>query len=218
MVSLPRQAQDKHRETLKRDAFLIGRSGHLDEFDQAISFFLPNMTWMQPPGFVHKMVAETWSPHGLRVTVNGTEQTGVNANNATDSFLATIMASAQISTPSNDGSSSSSSGGMAKQQEEEGEEEEEEEEGEEDTTIFLRVASVNASSVRLSIRGKPIAGSVKQTTISSDDPKAGNWPSDPLAVSPKVSMLELRGEGAEEGLGEAVELPERSFTIFEVKL
>jgi hypothetical protein len=31
-------------------------------------------------------------------------------------------------------------------------------------------------------------------------------------------MLELRGEGAEEGLGEAVELPERSFTIFEVKL
>ena len=35
-------------------SFCNERSGHFDAFDQGISFFLPNMTWIQPPGYVHK--------------------------------------------------------------------------------------------------------------------------------------------------------------------
>ena len=33
-------------------SFCTERSGHFDAFDQGISFFLPNMTWLQPPGYV----------------------------------------------------------------------------------------------------------------------------------------------------------------------
>ena len=28
----------------------------------------PNMTWIQPPGYVHAMIASTWQPNGLAVT------------------------------------------------------------------------------------------------------------------------------------------------------
>jgi hypothetical protein len=50
-------------------SFCNERSGHFDAFDQGISFFLPNMTWLQPPGYVHKMFADTWQPNALNVTV-----------------------------------------------------------------------------------------------------------------------------------------------------
>eukprot|EP01050_Picozoa_sp_SAG11_P006240 SAG11_NODE_477_length_9118_cov_3.513582_2_plen_361_part_00 len=165
----------------RAESFCTGRSGHFDEFDQATSFYLPNMTWLQPPGFVHQMIADTWSTHGLKVTVNGTAQTGVNANNATDGLLGTVFASAQRS---DDGK-----------------------------TVMIRVASVNASSIMLSISGKPVVGTVRRTTISSSDPHAGNWPSDPMAVSPQTNMLALA-----EADGGAVALPERSFTVFAVNL
>jgi len=51
-------------------SFCHGRSGHYDMFDQAISFFLPNMTWLQPPGHVHAMITESWMPHVLNTTLN----------------------------------------------------------------------------------------------------------------------------------------------------
>ena len=43
-------------------SFCHGRAGHFDMFDQAISFFLPNMSWLQPPGHVHAMVTASWQP------------------------------------------------------------------------------------------------------------------------------------------------------------
>eukprot|EP00040_Diaphanoeca_grandis_P032005 m.192845 g.192845 ORF g.192845 m.192845 type:complete len:808 (-) comp32486_c0_seq1:486-2909(-) len=53
-------------------SFCTERSGHFDAFDQGISFFLPNMSWIQPPGYVHKMIANTWSAKALPATlVNG---------------------------------------------------------------------------------------------------------------------------------------------------
>jgi len=30
--------------------------------DQGLIFFLPNMTWLQPPGYVHAMVSSSWQP------------------------------------------------------------------------------------------------------------------------------------------------------------
>lgn len=56
-------------------SFCNERSGHYDNFDQGISFFLPNMTWIQPPGYVHAMIGQTWADQGLNVT--GTENTDV---------------------------------------------------------------------------------------------------------------------------------------------
>jgi len=31
--------------------------------------FLPNGTWLQPPGFVHQMISETMQPNGLEVSI-----------------------------------------------------------------------------------------------------------------------------------------------------
>jgi len=42
-------------------SFCSERSGHFDGFDQGISFFLPNMTWIQPVGWVHAMISDTWA-------------------------------------------------------------------------------------------------------------------------------------------------------------
>ena len=54
------------------------RNGRYDGWDQGISMFLPNMTWIQPPGYVHKMITETWAD----VTVQST------ISNATTPFIA----------------------------------------------------------------------------------------------------------------------------------
>lgn len=53
-------------------SFCTSRSGHFDGFDQGISFFLPNMTWLQPPGYVHAMITATWADLGLAVYDNST--------------------------------------------------------------------------------------------------------------------------------------------------
>ena len=54
-------------------SFCTERSGHVGggtaKFDQGLAFFLPNQTWLQPPGFVHQMVAETWQPQAVNVEV-----------------------------------------------------------------------------------------------------------------------------------------------------
>jgi hypothetical protein len=42
-------------------SFCSGTSNAFDSWDQGISFFLPNMTWFQPPGYVHVMLAQTWA-------------------------------------------------------------------------------------------------------------------------------------------------------------
>lgn len=58
------------RRVLARTAsFCHGRSGHFDMFDQAIAFFLPNMTWLQPPGHVHAMVTASWQPRVIAASV-----------------------------------------------------------------------------------------------------------------------------------------------------
>jgi hypothetical protein len=38
-------------------SFCSERSGHFTRYDQGASFWLPNMTWLQPPGWVHSMAA-----------------------------------------------------------------------------------------------------------------------------------------------------------------
>jgi alpha-L-arabinofuranosidase len=42
-------------------SFCTGTGSHYDTWDQGISFFLPNMTWFQPPGYVHIMISNTWA-------------------------------------------------------------------------------------------------------------------------------------------------------------
>ena len=46
-------------------SFCTGSSNNFDSWDQGISFFLPNMTWLQPPGYVHQMISQTWGEQTL---------------------------------------------------------------------------------------------------------------------------------------------------------
>jgi hypothetical protein len=39
--------------------------------DQGLVFFLPNMTWLQPPAYVHQMISNTWFPQAVSVLQNG---------------------------------------------------------------------------------------------------------------------------------------------------
>ncbi len=53
-------------------SFCMMRSGQRrDDWDQGLSFFLPNMTWLQPPGVVHAMLKDTWEPNALAVALSG---------------------------------------------------------------------------------------------------------------------------------------------------
>ena len=65
-------------------SFCTGRSGHYDNFDQAMAFFLPNMTWLQPPGYVHQMVNQTFQPNGLSLTLNDTSSSSTASAQASD--------------------------------------------------------------------------------------------------------------------------------------
>ena len=39
--------------------------------DQGLIFFLPNMTWLQPPGHVHAMIDRAWQSNARRVVLSG---------------------------------------------------------------------------------------------------------------------------------------------------
>ena len=53
-------------------SFCLERSGYNEGGlnDQGLIFFLPNATWLQPPGLVHKMYWDTWQPNGVAVITN----------------------------------------------------------------------------------------------------------------------------------------------------
>jgi len=61
---------DLPRMHARTASFCTERSGHYDAFDQGLVFFLPNMTWGQPPFYVHKMITQQWAPNVLNVTAN----------------------------------------------------------------------------------------------------------------------------------------------------
>lgn len=54
-------------------SFCMERSGFNEGGwnDQGLIFFLPNMTWIQPPGYVHMMVSEAWQPYTLKTKTSG---------------------------------------------------------------------------------------------------------------------------------------------------
>ena len=52
-------------------SFCTGSSNNFDQWDQGISFFLPNMTWLQPPGHTHVMIKDTWAEVSLASSFDG---------------------------------------------------------------------------------------------------------------------------------------------------
>ena len=64
-------------------SFCMERSGYNEGFanDQGLSFFLPNMTWLQPPGYVHAMIHESWQPLAVNFSLSpGCAASGINVS------------------------------------------------------------------------------------------------------------------------------------------
>jgi len=75
-------AETASRLHFRAASFCMGDSTDFDSWDQGISFFLPNMTWLQPPGYVHKMIAQSWQPNALAFT--GANNTAFSAQSSED--------------------------------------------------------------------------------------------------------------------------------------
>ena len=58
---------------LRAGSFCVERSGYQEGGlnDQGISFYLPNMTWLQPPGYVHSMISKAWFSKAASSAVSG---------------------------------------------------------------------------------------------------------------------------------------------------
>jgi hypothetical protein len=48
-------------------SFCNERASNYDAFDQGLSFFTQNASWLQPPGFVHAMITATWADNAVDV-------------------------------------------------------------------------------------------------------------------------------------------------------
>ena len=55
--------------------------------EQGLIFFLPNMTWGQPPYYTHQMIASTWQKNAVQVS----------AKNGADGIAITQAISAAVS-------------------------------------------------------------------------------------------------------------------------
>ena len=175
-------------------SFCLERSGYNEGGlnDQGLIFFLPNQTFTQPPGLVHKMIADTWQPiaadlslvgpgcasafptPGPDVTTRGTARTMVNVGSESEGAIASAQVSADGAAKSvrfvNRG----------------------------DAPIALTLASSDDLSASM--------GSWQVSTITGA-PNQTNTPSEPQAVAPTTMPRPLKP-------GEAFVALPHSFTVF----
>ena len=62
-------AGSSNRLHFRAASFCMASSNDFDNWDQGLCFFLPNATFLQPPGLVHMMIDQTWQPNALKVDV-----------------------------------------------------------------------------------------------------------------------------------------------------
>lgn len=168
-------------------SFCTASSNGFDNFDQGLSFFLPNATWLQPPGVVHSMIDQTWQPNALRVDVPNppsgvwASQLRQSGNTSDDSVF-----SAQ---KSDDGK----------------------------TLVLrfvnthYRLASpAPATTLKVHLTGGMADASFSSTTmwiLSSADPQAVNTAGQPMRVAPERSVLNSFGDGS------VLKIPSNSYVI-----
>jgi len=167
-------------------SFCMERSGHFDGFDQGIAFFLPNMTWIQPPGYVHAMISKTFAPQALYVGwASGTDKQALRAR--TVSSDGRVLNRRYMAGPAVSISAQKS---------------------DDNTQVFVRVANsqLTASSVSITLENFKFQPTVNVWTLSNPDPNGSNPPSNPTFISPVQSTMSWPSDGN-------VTVPELSYTI-----
>lgn len=79
------------RVQIRTESFCLERSGHYSGFDQGMAMFLPNGTFLQPPGWVHQMVNATWLPAALPVELAPVSNLSASAQAAADGSALRVM-------------------------------------------------------------------------------------------------------------------------------
>ena len=146
-------------------SFCSERSGHFSRYDQGASFWLPNMTWLQPVGHVHSMAAFSRGAAMLPVAVEGGAPGGAGGEGG---------GAAQPPVPATLAASASGSAGAA---------------------AFLHLVNTyNATArVTLLLEGANSSGVVSALLLRAPgwDLNASNSPGAPLSVAPSPLAVEL---------------------------
>jgi alpha-L-arabinofuranosidase len=151
--------------------------------DQAISMFLPNATWLQPPGIVHSMIDSTWQPNALQVDMPpaaggwGGQLRGAEGS----------LASAQ---KSDDGKTLVLRYINFHQD--------------------LPHPLAPAATLKVNLKGSTAEThfvSATMWSLASDDAEAANTPGDPTRVAPKKTTLPSFGDGT------VLQIPVNSYVV-----
>jgi hypothetical protein len=151
------------RVVLRAISFCNERSGHMTRYDQGASFWLPNMTWLQPPGWVHAMNAPARG--AVVLPVSPPPPNPFAARGAAAAAAAAAGGSQPMMPSSVTYSASASADG---------------------TTVFVRIANtLNATAaVNVTIRGVAVGACAGAVLSAGGDLNATNTPADPTAVAP----------------------------------
>lgn len=179
---------NKRRLHFRTASFCTASSNGFDNFDQGLSFFLPNATWLQPPGVVHSMIDQTWQPNALRVDVPN-PPSGVWGSQLRQSENASSDHSVFSAQKSDDGK-----------------------------TLVLRFVNTRyrlasiapATTLKVHLTGGMEHASFTSATmwvLSSTDPQAANTAGQPTRVAPERSMLSSFGDGS------VLKIPANSYLI-----
>ena len=194
-------------------SFCLERSGYNEGGlnDQGMIFFLPNMTWLQPPAHVHHMVTSTWQPWALNVSMAGSGCSGLSV-------------SAQSSAPRVERGS-----GGAEAEEDPMKEEKEEDEAHVESEagvlltsdIAVRIVNRNSAAVSIMLLG-PNSGvaaeatQVSVTTLASPSAPHQGWeteantPADPAKIAPVTSTWNRTAKLSKAAM---LTLPAGSFSV-----
>ena len=183
------------------ESFCMEKSGHDPGLqkgnsflgDQGAVFFLPNMTYAQPPFYVHTMVRDTWQPNAVRTTVAATA-TGASSSSSGDVAVSDDAAAAQMI------SAFAAVGAGAA------------------TNVTVRLVNSGSAPANTTVLLRGMACAAPAGTLytlsSGGDLTADNPPYDPLRFSPVRSIASFTQVGAGGGeLGCYLELPAASFTV-----
>lgn len=189
-------AELRGRLSFRAASFCLGAANDrgADHYDQALAFFLPNKTWLQPPGYAHQMISTTWQPIGVNVTVTGTLPPTFTNGQGIKS-----PASRQYVFPNNTASAQQSQDG---------------------SRIVVRLVNVGSDPGRFrmefldchnqEVNLGPLTFVANITTLAAVDANATNSVWQPEKVSPKASTPMVFHNG------DSISVPGNSFTIVEL--
>ena len=165
-------------------SFCTERSGLFDGFDQGLVFFTSNQTWLQPPGYVHAMITQTYGDQALGVQyVDGAPRghrfvhKPVVARDAATGALTTQWQRVRVGATGQTISAQSSS--SSKQ-------------------VFVRVTNSDpaASPVSITLTGAAVSPAVTVWTLTGSSAAVSNSPQAPYAVVPVQSTAAYPAAGA----------------------